>query len=67
VQCEACHGPGSRHVDSGGEADLVTKVPPESTCQACHHSPHVADDWTAKAAWPGIIGPGHGAPTPPAP
>mgnify|MGYP001769630181 CR=1 FL=1 len=33
VQCEACHGPGSRH--TGGKKDIVA-VPGEDTCRQCH-------------------------------
>jgi predicted CXXCH cytochrome family protein len=34
VQCEACHGPGSRHVADKGQTAL--KVQDEAVCQACH-------------------------------
>jgi hypothetical protein len=60
VQCEACHGPGSRHVESSGDTELITLNPAPDTCRTCHHTPHVADDWDAAHAWPQIIGPGHG-------
>ena len=65
VQCEACHGPGSRHVETAGNTALITLTPPDATCRACHHPPHVADDWDLKAAWQKIIGPGHGQPVTP--
>ena len=65
VQCEACHGPGSRHVEAGGNSTLITLSPPESTCRSCHHAPHVADDWDLKQSWQKIIGPGHGHPAAP--
>jgi hypothetical protein len=65
VQCEACHGPGSRHVEGGGNTDLITLTPAESACRSCHHAPHVADDWDLKQAWSHIVGPGHGAALPP--
>jgi hypothetical protein len=61
VQCEACHGPGSRHADNGGSTELIQRRPEPSVCSACHHTPHVADDWSAALAWPHIVGPGHGA------
>ncbi len=60
VQCEACHGPGSRHVESSGATELITLSPAPDTCRGCHHTPHVADDWDAAHAWLQIIGPGHG-------
>jgi hypothetical protein len=59
VQCEACHGPGSLHAESGGSKS-ITRTPAESVCRSCHHAPHVADDWDLSLAWSKIIGPGHG-------
>lgn len=35
VQCESCHGRGSAHVESKGEA-LETLIKPETTCVQCH-------------------------------
>jgi hypothetical protein len=64
VQCEACHGPGSRHVESSGDTDFITRDPDPKVCGSCHHTPHVAEDWKAEQAWPHIIGPGHGQPAP---
>jgi hypothetical protein len=64
VQCEACHGAGERHAASGGDTRLITLKPAESVCRACHHTPHVADDWDLQASWSKIIGEGHGAPDP---
>jgi len=61
VQCEACHGPGSRHAESAGSTELIKLTPESSVCKGCHHAPHVADDWSLEQAWPHIIGPGHGA------
>jgi hypothetical protein len=61
VQCEACHGPGSRHAESGGDTALITLSPTENTCRSCHSVPHVADDWDATQAWLKIVGEGHGA------
>jgi Cytochrome c554 and c-prime len=63
VQCEACHGPGSLHAASGGGAD-VARVPAESMCRGCHHTPHVADDWDLLSSWRKIVGPGHGEDSP---
>jgi hypothetical protein len=60
VQCESCHGPGSRHVDSSGDTSFITLVPQASVCRSCHHAPHVEDAWDIEQAWQKIIGPGHG-------
>ncbi|HEV8551325.1 MAG TPA: multiheme c-type cytochrome [Polyangiaceae bacterium] len=59
VQCEVCHGPGSRHADKPKEPGLVT-IPERSLCAAkCHHPPHVHADWNVDFAWPVIVGKGH--------
>jgi hypothetical protein len=59
VQCEACHGPGSLHAESGGSKE-ITRKPAENVCRGCHHTPHVAEDWDLLLSWSKIIGPGHG-------
>ena len=35
-ECEACHGPGSAHQDSGGEKKLIKRNPGEEVCDRCH-------------------------------
>lgn len=61
VQCEVCHGPGSRHITSPMDEKLIQRVPKRSMCAArCHHPPHVKEDWSVNEAWPKILGPGHG-------
>ena len=35
VQCEACHGPGKKHVSSQG-AVAMAAAPPIGTCRQCH-------------------------------
>jgi hypothetical protein len=62
VQCEVCHGPGSKHVEAPKEKAFV-KTPGHAFCASeCHHPPHVHPGWSADAAWPKIVGPGHGMP-----
>ncbi|HKO53583.1 MAG TPA: multiheme c-type cytochrome [Polyangiaceae bacterium] len=59
VQCEVCHGPGSRHADTPLAEKSIT-MPEQSLCAAqCHHEPHVKADWSVMASWAKIIGPGH--------
>lgn len=59
VQCEVCHGPGSRHIGNPADAKLIS-TPERSLCAAkCHHVPHVHADWSADLAWPVIVGRGH--------
>ncbi len=61
VQCEACHGPGGEHVKAPTDDSRLVKKPAPSLCaESCHHAPHVPLDWSAKDAWPHILGPGHG-------
>jgi hypothetical protein len=59
VQCEVCHGPGSRHVANPIDLSLIA-IPERSLCASkCHHPPHVHADWSVDAAWKVIVGPGH--------
>ncbi len=61
VQCEVCHGPGSRHVDEPSNPDFIVKKPPKTLCaEKCHHPPHVGKHWDVNEALTHIIGPGHG-------
>jgi hypothetical protein len=59
VQCEICHGPGSKHVDSPSDSTLIVSRPGTSTCLSCHHPPHV-EEFDAVAKMKEILGPGHG-------
>ncbi len=62
VQCEVCHGPGSRHVKEPANPAYIVKKPPKNLCaDRCHHPPHVGKDWNVNEALDHIIGPGHGA------
>ena len=61
VQCEVCHGPGSRHVEKPKEPGLIARSPEKSLCASkCHHPPHVKPSWSVDEAWRHIIGKGHG-------
>jgi len=61
VQCEACHGPGSIHVEKRGlEKPLALSTgTPESVCAHCHNEKH-SDTFQYEAYLREIIGPGHG-------
>ncbi len=61
VQCEVCHGPGSKHVEAPTDpANLVAKPAPDR-CLECHHPPHV-ESFDAALKMKEILGPGHGIP-----
>ena len=38
VGCEACHGPGSEHMENGGDVTKIVRVPPATVCGGCHQS-----------------------------
>jgi hypothetical protein len=61
VQCEVCHGPGSKHAAKPGDPSLIIGAPAPSSCLQCHHSPHV-EQFDAVARMKDILGPGHGMP-----
>ena len=62
VQCENCHGPGSKHVAAKGAEELAHAKPEPKLCvEKCHHPPHVAS-FNAKQKLKRILGPGHGEP-----
>ena len=62
VQCESCHGPGSKHVEGGGLKSAIVRKPDVAVCTGCHHEPHVDKSWRVEDAWPKILGHGHGRP-----
>ena len=39
--CEVCHGPGSSHVDSGGDTKLIVRNPTLDSCKVCHNEERV--------------------------
>jgi hypothetical protein len=61
VQCEACHGPGSTHVENKGleEPAAVRRQVPETTCTGCHNEQH-SDTFNYEAYLRDILGQGHG-------
>lgn len=61
VQCEVCHGPGSKHVADPTDHALIVRRPAPSVCTSCHHPPHV-EQFDVQASMPRILGPGHGRP-----
>jgi hypothetical protein len=61
VQCEVCHGPGSKHAAKPKDPTLITGAPAASTCLQCHHPPHV-ERFDPVARMKDILGPGHGQP-----
>jgi hypothetical protein len=61
VQCEVCHGPGSKHVASPADKALILAHPEPSRCLDCHHPPHV-EGFDPSIKMREILGPGHGMP-----
>ncbi len=59
VQCEQCHGPGSRHAASPDKYAVPVLFPKPDMCLSCHHPPHV-EQFDARAKMAEITGPGHG-------
>ncbi len=59
VQCEQCHGPGSRHAMSPDKVKIPVPKPKPDMCLSCHHSPHV-EGFDPKVKMEEILGPGHG-------
>jgi hypothetical protein len=60
VQCETCHGPGSKHVAKPEDKSLITLKPdPKSCVEQCHHPPHV-EGFDPVAKMELVLGPGHG-------
>jgi hypothetical protein len=61
VQCEVCHGPGSKHVQNPTDRSRIIGKPSTARCLECHHPPHV-EQFDAVAKMTEILGPGHGRP-----
>ena len=64
VQCEVCHGPGSRHAANPTDRTRIIANPEPQGCLQCHHPPHV-EGFDAVAKMKDILGPGHGLPAKP--
>lgn len=60
VQCEACHGPGSKHVEDSLPNSIVGK-PTEASCVGCHNEHH-SPRFEYKAYREHLLVPGHGRP-----
>jgi hypothetical protein len=61
VQCETCHGPGSRHILDPTDKSRIVAKPAPDRCLECHHPPHV-EGFDPLAKMKAILGPGHGMP-----
>ena len=59
VQCEVCHGPGSKHSADPKHVKPVVAKPKGDQCLACHHSPHV-EGFEPDKKMADILGLGHG-------
>jgi hypothetical protein len=62
VQCETCHGPGSKHVDEAGldePRSIVTKPPERFCADNCHTKEH-SDTFALVPYLRDILGKGHG-------
>lgn len=65
VQCETCHGPGSRHIAANGATQLratIIRNPPQAMCAQQCHTPEHSDHFDYQRYLPRILGPGHGFP-----
>jgi hypothetical protein len=63
VQCESCHGPGSRHIEATGDPRLIENGSlTETTCRKCHHVPHIptTESFVFDDKLLHVLGTGHG-------
>jgi hypothetical protein len=63
VQCEVCHGPGSKHVEEDGMDSPLTirKAPAEDLCRTRCHTQEHSDTFQLEAYLRDVTGAGHGA------
>ncbi len=59
VQCEVCHGAGSKHAAAPEKVRPPIPMPKGDQCLACHHAPHV-HTFNPSEKMSAILGPGHG-------
>jgi hypothetical protein len=59
VQCEVCHGPGSKHADNVFDPTAIVAKPQPGVCLDCHHPPHV-EGFDPLVKTREVLGPGHG-------
>jgi len=60
VQCEVCHGPGSRHVDANGKDKSMVLSPATDVCLKCHNELH-SDTFDFEPYLRDVTGKGHAA------
>jgi hypothetical protein len=62
VQCEVCHGPGSKHVEEKGyeEPSSLTRSPPENFCKETCHTKEHSDTFDLVPYLRDVLGAGHG-------
>lgn len=58
VQCETCHGPGSKHMKAPEKVAVPIPKPQPDACLQCHHAPHV-HEFDAPSKMSQILGKGH--------
>ena len=51
VQCEMCHGPGSAHIKTPLQVNMLRR-PPEKLCITCHDEEH--SDFDMKKYYPKV-------------
>ena len=61
VQCEACHGPSSKHAEMGGGESYTKKKVPKEVCTTCHNQLH-SPKFNYETYQQKIVVPGHGLP-----
>ncbi len=61
VQCEVCHGPGSLHVEDGGDdLRLIRRSTTPELCASSCHTPEHSDTFDYVPYLRDVLGPGHG-------